>query len=80
MSGKVVAAGLGAAAAVTGVAAAAAAKKPSTGDEADDQATGLDVGVPLEASEAAPVYADRVGDAEYPPDNAFGQPTDPRIP
>ena len=51
VSGKAVAAGLGVAAAVTGVVAAAAAKKPSTDDQTDDQATGLDVGVPLEASE-----------------------------
>ena len=131
VSAKVVAAGLGAAAAVTGVAAAAAAKKPSTGDEADDQAARLDVGVPLEASEAArdrigdagyaggapgtetyadrtvdegyvggapgtetyadrtgdaggtpgtDTYADRSGDVDSPPDNAFGQPTDPRNP
>ena len=79
--------------------------------------TGLDVGVPLEASEVtvpmtepfdserpgyvggapgteayadrtgdaggapgADTYADRTGDTEYPPDNAFGQPTDPRNP
>ncbi len=113
------------------MAAAAAAKKPSTGDEADDQAARLDVGVPLEASEAArdrigdagyaggapgtetyadrtvdegyvggapgtetyadrtgdaggtpgtDTYADRSGDVDSPPDNAFGQPTDPRNP
>jgi hypothetical protein len=101
VSGKVVAAGV-AAAAATGVAAAAAKKKSSTEDETDVRDTGLDVGVPLEASETAPpapmgsedvgyvagtgaaagteTYADRTGDADYPPDNTLGQPTDPRYP
>ena len=49
MSGKAVAAGLGAAAAVAVGAAAAAGKKQATDDATDDTAR-MDVGVPLEAT------------------------------
>ena len=67
VSGKVVAAGLGAAAAVA-VGAAAAAKKPANDDDTGDS-TGVDVGVPLAATptEMGPVDVEPLGreDATY---------------
>jgi ribosome-associated toxin RatA of RatAB toxin-antitoxin module len=56
VSGKTVAAGLGAAAAAAVGAAAVAGKKTSAGDDTDDR-TGMDVGVPFEAT---PTYTRQV--------------------
>ncbi len=100
VSGKTVAAGLGAAAAAAVGAAAVAGKKTSADDDTDDK-TRMDVGVPFEATptytgqaETAPldpgdatyggaapstdVYTDRSGNVANPPDNTFGQPSDPK--
>ena len=100
VSGKTVAAGLGAAAAAAVGAAAVAGKKTSADDDTDDK-TRMDVGVPFEAkptytgqAETAPldpgdatyggaapstdVYTDRSGNVANPPDNTFGQPSDPK--
>jgi uncharacterized protein YndB with AHSA1/START domain len=100
ISGKAVAAGLGAAAAAVGAAAVAGKKKAAADDDTDDT-TRLDVGVPFEATptytgraETEPLdqgdatyggdaantddYPDQSGDVTYPPDNTFGQPSDPK--
>ena len=100
VSGKTVAAGLGAAAAAAVGAAAVAGKKTSADDDTNDKPR-MDVGIPFEATptytgqaEAAPpdqggatyggaapstdVYTDRSGNVANPPDNTFGQPSDPK--
>jgi len=87
VSGKAVAAGLGAAAAVA-VGAVAAAGKKSSADDDNDEAVGMDVGVPLEATPAETGAAETEplvrGDAAYgggaPADDVYSDPSNSATP